>query len=403
MKFGIFGLLVLMFAAVVLADKPDPDDKRNFTQMIESRGYPCETHKVTTEDGYILTLFRIPYGVNASGNSRSSGKPPVFLQHGLLDSSVTWIINEQYESLAYILADLGFDVWMGNNRGNMYSIDSVNLNPKSKEFWEFSWDQMAQYDFPNMVDYVLSATGAKTLGYIGHSEGSLQVFAGLSERPEFAQKLNSFVALGPIVYVGHITNLFLRTLADLDVEEIFLLLGEKQFLPNSALLDKLFPSVCRTVPGLCDSVIEFICGPHRGAFNNSRMQVVAAHEPGGTSVVNVAHFAQNIKKKNFVMYDWGSKKKNEEHYGHGQHEPPAYNFSNFPSQNLPVALYYGNRDELADPTDVAWIIGHLPTSPQIAVELDDYAHLDYTWDYTAYAYFYPQLTNFLKTYAVQAF
>jgi len=79
-----------------------------------------------------------------------------------------------------------------------------------------------------------------------------------------------------------------------------------------------------------------------------------------------------------------------------QPTPPNYNFSNFPSQHLPIALYYGTHDELADPTDVAWLIGHLPTPPQIAVELNDYAHLDYVWDYTAYALFYPTIVQFLK-------
>lgn len=35
--------------------------------MIERWGYPVEQHEVTTEDGYILTVFRIKHGVNSSG------------------------------------------------------------------------------------------------------------------------------------------------------------------------------------------------------------------------------------------------------------------------------------------------------------------------------------------------
>jgi hypothetical protein len=57
----------------------------NFTQIVESWGYPCEEHHAQTPDGYILTLFRIP-----PKSSGSLNRPPVLLQHGLLDSSFTY-------------------------------------------------------------------------------------------------------------------------------------------------------------------------------------------------------------------------------------------------------------------------------------------------------------------------
>jgi len=397
MKCGLV-LLVLSLVGVVLAIEPyDPDTKRNFTEIIQAKDYPVESHYVITEDGYVLTLFRIPYGRH---NKNLTGpRQPVLLQHGLLDSSFTWIVNEPEESLSYILADAGFDVWMGNNRGNIYSKANVKLSPKQKTFWEFSWDQMAWFDFPDMVNYIRNYTGYPKIGYVGHSEGSLQVFAGLSLKPEFADALTTFVAFGPVVKVGHITNLFLQALAVLDLDEIFVLLGDKDFMPQIKFLNDLFPAFCRAIPGMCDSVIEFICGPHRGAFNNSRMQVVAAHEPGGTSVQNIVHFAQAIRKDNFAMYDWGSSKANKEHYN--QSTPPIYNFTNFPSKKLQTSLFYGTADELADPTDVAWLIGHLQSPPFFALELNNYAHLDYVWDYEAYLQFYPTVVSILTNSSVR--
>lgn len=52
-------------------------------------GYPTETHKVQTQDGYILTLHRIPYGLKCSA---ANSKGPVLVQHGILCSSFDWVV-----------------------------------------------------------------------------------------------------------------------------------------------------------------------------------------------------------------------------------------------------------------------------------------------------------------------
>ena len=64
-------------------------------ELIKSRGYPAETHKVKTADGYILDLHRIPNGKNktpADKKNETIHKPAVFLLSGHLLSSAAWII-----------------------------------------------------------------------------------------------------------------------------------------------------------------------------------------------------------------------------------------------------------------------------------------------------------------------
>ena len=93
--------------------------------LIQSRGLQVESHVSTTGDGYRLTLHRIP----------APGKPVVLLQHGLLDTSATWVLNGRSESLGYVLADGGYDVWIANSRGNRYSASHTRLATTSSQFW----------------------------------------------------------------------------------------------------------------------------------------------------------------------------------------------------------------------------------------------------------------------------
>ena len=69
--------------------------------IIEKAGYPVETHIVTTEDGYILTMFRIPYGKDGPGEN-DEPRPVVFVQHGLLCSSADWVLSDPPKALGNI-------------------------------------------------------------------------------------------------------------------------------------------------------------------------------------------------------------------------------------------------------------------------------------------------------------
>ena len=89
----------------------DPDEYISTTELIRNKGYPCEEHDIQTKDGYILRAHRIPYGVK--DYTEPGARKSVILMHGLFDASSDWVLNFPEQSLGFILADRGFDVWLG--------------------------------------------------------------------------------------------------------------------------------------------------------------------------------------------------------------------------------------------------------------------------------------------------
>lgn len=63
------------------------------------RGYPVETHSVITDDGYILEMHRIPYGIKKRKHQKyRRHRPAVLLQHGNFQSSIDWVLNDSTDN-----------------------------------------------------------------------------------------------------------------------------------------------------------------------------------------------------------------------------------------------------------------------------------------------------------------
>ena len=172
----------------------------DFERLCEIFGYTHEEHVVLTKDGYLLGLHRLPFRRGETSNRRghSTGKPVVYLHHGLLMNSEVWVCQtDPTRSLAFALVELGFDVWLGNNRGNKYSKKSIHHNPNSTKFWNYSIDDCAWHDIPDSIEYILDVTKEESLSYIGFSQGTAQAFAALSIHPQLNEKVNVFIALAP--------------------------------------------------------------------------------------------------------------------------------------------------------------------------------------------------------------
>lgn len=120
-----------------------------------------------------------------------------------------WIWNDVDRSNAFMLAKAGYDVWLGNNRGNGYSDKHMTLTTDDKEFWDFYQQDMGEKDVPAFIDFILETTGLEQISYMGHSEGTTQMFLGASLKPDYyKEKVNLFIALAPVASTANTTSPF---------------------------------------------------------------------------------------------------------------------------------------------------------------------------------------------------
>ena len=77
--------------------------------------------------------------------------PVVHVNHGLFDSSDNLIMTEDINNaVPYVLAKEGYDVWLGNNRGCIFSRKNTHLNPDIDyvKFFDYSFYELGKYDAP---------------------------------------------------------------------------------------------------------------------------------------------------------------------------------------------------------------------------------------------------------------
>lgn len=378
------------------SELPDIDEKysKHTIDLIREAGFIASEHKVVTPDGYILSLHRVENPNNVGDSSRQV----VFLQHGLLCSSAVWVLGDRSKALGFLLADAGFDVWIGNYRGNTYSRNHTYLDPEQEQFWQFSWDQMGLYDIPTMLQYVDHVTRAdQGLVYIGHSMGTTAFWVFCNEFPHLSQSLvKLMIGMAPVSNVQKITPLlrYIAPVAD-KIEKIVSMTGNSEF--GTTAVEVMKENILRAVPGICGPITSYqqrddnsnqdsICtltdniflkmmGFYDAQMNYTLLPHIFGHVPAGVSVKTLLHFAQGINSKRFCHFDYGDEDSNYQVYG--DTVPPDYTLSQV---QVPVILYWGDNDWVAAPEDVHRLAAQLPRLiASIMVPYKRFNHVDFMW------------------------
>ncbi|ESW13660.1 hypothetical protein PHAVU_008G215000 [Phaseolus vulgaris] len=355
------------------------------SSMVKTQGYTCEEHLVTTQDGYILNLPRIRVGELRG--------PPVLLQHGLFMDGITWLLLPSKQSLAFLLADNGFDVWVANTRGTKYSRQHTTLPPNSSDYWNWSWDELVAYDLPVTVKYVHDLTGQK-LHYVGHSQGTLVALAAFSQ-DQLLNILRSAALLSPIAYVGQMTSPLAKNAAENFIAESLYNFGVFEFNMRGVSVIKLLKDLCNNTGIDCTNLLTSFTGPNC-CLNPSIVNVFLDHEPQSTATKNMIHLSQMIREGTTSMFDYQNEDENIKHYG--QPSPPEYDMTRIPN-DLPLFLSYGGADALSDVKDVQRLLEILKDhqADKLVVQYrNDYAHADYVMGENAYRDVYEPLISFFR-------
>ncbi|KAJ8675722.1 hypothetical protein QAD02_011508 [Eretmocerus hayati] len=352
---------------------------------IERENYLSETHLVTTEDGYMLTIYRIP---------GPPGSKSVLLQHGLLASSESWTVAGRGFALAYILSDQGYDVWMGNFRGNTYSKKHIKLSTSDPLFWDFSMHELGIYDLPAIINYITELRN-DNLFYISHSLGAPILCIMAVERPEVSKKVKAMVGLAPATYSYRMQKVmkFISPFSR-ELKWIANSLGIYEFLPHSIIWDLFAKYICRSVilrGPVCEGAIFSMAGLNLDQLNQTLLPKIWSQFPAGTSVKLVFHFLQQTATASFQNYDYGVRK-NLKVYGNSK--PPIYNLSKV---QVPIAVFTSQNDWLIVEKDAMEFYDEIPIKIGIhEVEDKDFNHFDYLWATDAPNLVYSKVLDILK-------
>ncbi|KAI0072829.1 triacylglycerol lipase [Panus rudis PR-1116 ss-1] len=373
---------------------------RDFETLCNIWGYDFEEHVVLTKDGYLLGLHRLRLRKGEERTPGSApGKPVVYLHHGLLMNSEVWVcLTSAERSLPFVLVELGFDVWLGNNRGNKYSKKSIYHDPNSTKFWDYSIDNFAWNDIPDSIQYILDITKEPSLSYIGFSQGSAQAFAALSIHPPLNERVNVFIALAPAMSPDGLAASIVDGLMKASPTLLFLIFGRKAILSSAPTWQSiLYPPVFSAA---ITTSLRWLFNWHSYNIDPDQKLAAYAHLYSYASVKSVVHWFQIMRTGKFQMYD-----DDVQRVMIARKEPArpsgvtAYAPARFPTRNImsPIVLLYGDSDSLVD---IEQMMRELPRHGTTATRLYGYEHLDILWGKNVHKDVIPHVVAALKKYCV---
>lgn len=405
---------------------------KDINEIVETHGYKIREHVVTTRDGYLLVIHKLEKIQNNSYShqhhhhisSTANLSKIVYFHHGLMTNSELFVLGtNKYKTLPYLLVDLGYEVWLGNNRGNKYSRKHLKLSASDPKFWDFSLDEYSYYDIPDSLTYIKNYyhhinnntsnnnnnnhTGSPTvlssststltnsdlqIIYIGFSQGCSQFFASLSLYPQLNSHIKMFIGLSPAIIPQNLNHPIFKLLVNQAANDnsfLFSLFGRRAIMPSVSFWYTIFgPSLYEKV---VDKSLQLLFGWTGANISQSQKEIGYPHMFSNSSVKSLLHWFQIIKAGRFQMFDetccYGITKLSCLSHKLKQKGNRVAPFPIADHLDVPMVLFYGDNDILVDINKTKNLIVDNNHKMQDKLELvlcPGYEHMDTLWGENVY-------------------
>ncbi|POI22733.1 hypothetical protein CIB84_013519, partial [Bambusicola thoracicus] len=228
--------------------------------------------------------------------------------------------------------------------------------------------EMAMYDVPAMVNFILQHTGQEKLFYIGHAQGNslgeweqgagcAKSFIAFSSMPHLAEKINLFFALAPLYTFHHVEGPVLKI----------------AFLPDTLL--KVWRCGDLFLP-----LLQIIFGTKQLTLVGRKERAIIAKTCSNTLTAEVC--------ENEIFLIGGYNKKNLNIVG----------VSRIEDMTVPTALWSGGHDWVNPPPETRRLLFRITNIIHLE-HFPDWNHFDHHWGKDAPQRMYRQIVNLMDKYS----
>jgi pimeloyl-ACP methyl ester carboxylesterase len=107
----------------------------------------------------------------------------------------------------FLLWRAGYDVWLSNQRGTLFSEDHTNNSISYLDYWDFGFHEIGVFDIASQIELIKNKTNNSKIIFIGHSMGSNSglIYAALKNRDAEAS-VKIFILMALPCYFEHNSN-----------------------------------------------------------------------------------------------------------------------------------------------------------------------------------------------------